>query len=221
MNVDEIARLLPPALLQRSGTVFYSGKQAFSGRKPLYLLGLNPGGNPEDLRLNTVARHLEEFANRHEPWSAYLDESWAGAAAGTYGMQPRVVHLIQRLGLDPRNVPSSNVVFVRTRSESRLQGEQDELLEVCWPVHDRVLGQLGIRVIACFGQTAGSWLRRQLHADELVDVFCEKNRRGWKSELHRAPSGLMIATLSHPSRADWRNPSADPAPLLMRALQID
>jgi hypothetical protein len=37
---------LPSAVLRRSGSIFYSGKEAFVGRKPLYVLGLNPGGIP-------------------------------------------------------------------------------------------------------------------------------------------------------------------------------
>ena len=33
---------------------------------------------------------------------------------------------------------------------------------------------------------------------------------------HRADSGLTVLTLTHPGRVDWRNPAADPSPMVRR-----
>lgn len=41
-------------ILTRSGSVFYSGRSAFSRPASLYLLGLNPGGSPERQAAETV-----------------------------------------------------------------------------------------------------------------------------------------------------------------------
>jgi hypothetical protein len=51
-----------------------------------------------------------------------------------------------------------------------------------------------------------------------VDSFQETNRRGWRSETHATGDGRMVLTLTHPGRAEWRNPDADPTCLVRRAL---
>lgn len=218
-DIETALERLPTYILQRSGSVFYTGKDAFLGQNPLYILGLNPGGNPDIQRTNTVAGHIDDFRNRSAPWSAYADDSWEGMTPGTCGMQPRVLHMLKRLDLDPRKVPASNVVFVRSRNEAELDAEKSILLRDCWPVHGSVISKLGIRVVLCFGGTAGRWVRGQVGATQLVDEFRETNARGWKSEAHSSPNGLIVITATHPSRADWRNPAADPTPLVKRMLR--
>lgn len=220
LPIDEALSALPADLLARSGSVFYTGREAFSGRKSVYLLGLNPGGDPFARADNTIAKHIREFKARTTPWSAYSDDSWEGAQPGTWGMQPRVVHLLAKLRLDPRTTPASNVVFVRSRGEADLKTEKQTLLASCWPVHQAVIDSLNVRTLVCFGGTAGKWIREQLGASELVDRFVETNKRGWTSELHRTASGRMVVTVTHPGRADWRNPAADPTPLIQQAIEL-
>jgi uracil-DNA glycosylase len=134
-------------------------------------------------------------------------------------MQPRILHLFKGLEADPRLTPASNVVFVRSRRETNLQNEKQDLLETCWPVHQAAIDALSIKVVVCLGQTAGRWVRERLDANEQVDCFQETNRRGWKSYTHRSPQGLQVVTLTHPSIANWRHPDADPTPLVRRALE--
>jgi hypothetical protein len=143
----------------RSGSIFYSGRSAFSHPTPLYVLGLNPGGNPERQATETVDAHLKQFYIQDPDWSAYADERWEGRAPGTCGMQPRVLHMFTQLGLDPQRVPASNVVFIRSRNEAALRAEKQHLLEVCWPVHAAVITSLDVSTIVCFGGTAGIWVR--------------------------------------------------------------
>jgi uracil-DNA glycosylase len=83
---------------------------------------------------------------------------------GKWGMQPRMLHMLASLGLDPRAVPASNVVFVRSSTEAMLQGEKESLLRACWPVHQAVIDALGVRVVLCFGGIAGRWVREELGA---------------------------------------------------------
>ena len=45
--IEEFAKIIPSKLLFESGSVFYSGRQAFSRKNGLYILGLNPGGDPD------------------------------------------------------------------------------------------------------------------------------------------------------------------------------
>ena len=53
---------------------------------------------------------------------------------------------------------------------------------------------------------------------ELARRFVEMNSRRWVSETHLGPTGLCVVTLTHPSRADWTNPAADPTPLIREML---
>jgi len=209
---------LPAFVREKSGSVFYTGREALTGSRPLYILGLNPGGNPDLQSSNTVERHIAEHRQRPAPWSAYSDDPWEGAKPGTWGMQPVVLHMLSALGLDPQLTPASNVVFARTRSEKALRDEKTALLQACWPVHQAVIDELGVRVIVCFGVTAGRWVREKLNAKERFDSYTETNNRRWKSDAHRTKDGLVVVKVSHPGRADWRNPNADPTPLIKRAL---
>jgi len=55
-------------------------------------------------------------------------------------------------------------------------------------------------------------------ASQRIDSFVESNRRGWTSEAHITPDGRAVITVTHPGRADWRNPNADPTALVQRVL---
>ncbi|RYF23687.1 MAG: hypothetical protein EOO77_01645 [Oxalobacteraceae bacterium] len=212
---------LPDDMLRRSGSVFYTGRSMFAQQGDLYILGLNPGGCPSVQAKNTIERNVEAW--RDEPndhWSAYTDESWEGRPKGAHGMQPRMIHMFSKLGLNPRNVPAANVVFVRSKDEAALEKEKDELLRASWPVHEAVLGSLGVRCVLALGTTAGRWVRQKLGAHELIAEFYEDNDRRWKSAAHRAADGRIVVTVTHPGRADWRNPAADPSGLVRNALDV-
>lgn len=209
---------IPASLLSQSGKVFYSGRGAYSQPSDLYILGLNPGGDPEVQANETIAADLLRFREGPAWWSDYADESWHGAQPGTWGMAPRVLHMLAALDRDPRAVPASNVIFVRSSTEATLVANKEALLQSCWPVHETVIEALQIRVVLCFGGTAGRWARERLGAQQRVDSFQETNRRGWRSETHATGDGRMVVTMTHPGRADWRNPDADPTCLVRRAL---
>lgn len=217
-SIEMALAALPAALSERSGSIFYSGRDAFSAPCPLYLLGLNPGGSPVLQAEQTIGRDRQEWPDRPSHWSRYLDESWLGNPPGTHGMQPRIGHMFGRLGLDLRRVPASNVVFVRTASERMLAAEKAELLASCWPVHEAVIRALEVRAVLCLGKTAGRWVRDALGAQRLLGTFRETNGRGWQSEAHSDPAGRTVITVTHPSRADWRNPEADPTPFVRSVL---
>jgi hypothetical protein len=212
---------LPSDMLRRSGSVFYTGRSAFAQKNDLYILGLNPGGSPSVQADNTIERNVRAW--REEPndhWSAYTDESWEGRSVGTHGMQPRMIHMFSKIGLNPRNVPAANVVFVRSKDEAALEKEKKPLLRASWPVHEAVLGSLGVRCVLALGTTAGRWVRQKLDAQELIAEFFEDNERKWRSTVHRAKDGRFVVTVTHPGRADWRNLTADPSGLVRDALNV-
>lgn len=60
MNIDQFnqfVEIIPKDLLDKSGSVFYSGRDAFSGTKNLYLMGLNPGGSPDKLKTSLFKKY--------------------------------------------------------------------------------------------------------------------------------------------------------------------
>ena len=207
---------IPQALSDRSGSVFYSGRAAFAAPSRLYLVGLNPGGDPMAQAAETIGAHRKRFREGPAWWSEYADASWAGAKPGAWGMQPRVLHMLASLGLDPRSVPASNVVFIRSSTEATLNSEKSEMLRACWPVHHAVIEALGVQVVVCFGGTAGCWVREALGAETCVDTYIEENARRWRSKAHRASNGRIVVTLTHPGRANWCNTQSDPTPLVQR-----
>lgn len=218
-SITSAIEQLPPSIMRRSGSLFYSGPTAFEGNRSLYILGLNPGGSPVSQADETADRQVADWKALTKPWSAYLDESWREKPAGTHGMQPRMRHMFGRLGIDLRAVPSSNIVFVRSANEAALSAEKPALLSQCWPVHAAVIRELGIRTILCLGATAGRWTREAIGADKLIGQFQERNDRGWTSEAHVAADGRAVVTVTHPGRADWRNPAADPTSLVRVVLE--
>ena len=216
--IEEFAASIPARLLDKSGSVFYSGRAAFASPSGLYVLGLNPGGSPIVQANETVGWHTNKVLNQcPDEWSAYSDENWGGPPGGR-GLQPRVLHMFRRLGLDARRVPSSNVVFLRSVSESTLEEKFDGLAAEIWPFHQRVIDKLEIRVILCFGAKAGTWIARQLGAMQSEQEFVEQNNRRWRTRAFVNGIGHTVIVATHPSRANWVSPSADPTALIKTAL---
>ena len=217
--LEEFAELIPKSLLHKSGEVFYSGKRAFGSQSELYVLGANPGGDPEGMQDATVSRHIEQVLHdKSANWSAYRDESWHGRAPGKSPMQRGVLHLFKKLGIDPGETPCSEVVFLRSRSLPELKGNYEQLAAQCWPFHQTVINRLGARVVVCLGKTAGASVRRYLKAYTQTDEFVEKNKRKWESLSHKNDEGIFVVTLTHPSQVAWTSPASDPTSLVKRAL---
>ncbi len=216
--IEDFAKNIPSDLQHKSGIVFYSGRIAFSGRRELYILGLNPGGNPTEQANETVAWHTSNVLNKKpDKWSEYSDESWKGKPPGTHGMQPRLLHLLKNLNLEPGKVPSSNIVFERSRRTSDIAWRQ--LAEVCWPFHRAIIRQLQPRVILCLSPKAGDFVRKKTRAVDQIDCFVENNNSRTESTCFANHEGLKVIQVTHPSWVDWVNPDADPSELVLRALR--
>jgi len=212
-SLDRFATLIPDQLLDVSGHAFFTGQDGFSGQRTLYLLGLNPGGeHPE-----TVRQQYHDARAGRSDYSAFRVHTWKAESR----IDRNVLHLLSNLSLDPGSVPASCVVFARTRTESELRSEFQRLASLCWPFHRAVIDTLGVRVVVCFGGLGADFVRHQLGARQQVDSFVETNNRGWRSTTFVGTGGIKVVQVTHPSRADWRNPAADISPLVRRALAAD
>lgn len=219
-TIEALSALIPPSVRSRSGKVFYSGRLAFNCPSPLYVLGVNPGGDPANHTTETVSAHTATVLSSFpEDWSAYRDESWEGFVPGSYGMAPRVLHLLTGLCLNPGSVPCSNLVFVRSSREAALRNEMPLLADQCWNFHAHAIERLKPRVVLCFGRTAGNYVRQRVGAKMLTAELIEQNNRQWRSQVFISPAGLKVAVLTHPSIADWCAGATDPTPLVREALK--
>ena len=221
MTIEALAQHIPSNLLQLSGSVFYSGRNAFLPQRPLYILGLNPGGCPEELASNTIGHQVNSvITTSQDDWSAYRDESWQGAQPGKHGMAPRVLHLLEKLRLNAGTVPASNLVFVRSRREAGIRRNEMQILaDCCWPFHQAVIELTQPRAILCFGKTTGMYVRERLIAHELIGEFVERNNRRWKSQSFTGMGGIKVIVGTHPSIADWCAPNTDISQLVADSLQ--
>jgi len=221
LGIEDLATLIPGHLLEQSGKVFYSGRVAFAGSSPLYLLGINPGGDPSS-ESGTIRSHTFQVLHQFpDDWSAYRDESWRGKPPATHGMAPRVLHVFRQLGLNPGSVPASNLVFVRSRREGDISpNEMRGLADACWPFHDRVIRLLRPRAILCLGSTTGNYVRERLGSSELKSTLVERNARKWRSRTFSTAGGIDVISATHPSIADWCSPAADITSLVRQALHM-
>lgn len=218
-HIETAYKRIPSELRNQSGKIFYSGRNAFCKPAPLYVLGVNPGGDPNSLMDETVSSHTKWVLDKAPAnWSAYRDESWKAKPPGKHGMQPRLLHMFSRIGLDPGTVPSSNLVFVRSCREGDLADKVDSLADACWPFHAYVIEALKPRAILCLGQTAGDYVRARVGADHRYATFIEQNKRQWQSHAYSSPSGLKVIVATHPSIAKWVASASDPTGLVSDAL---
>jgi len=87
-------------IIDRSGSVLYSAQSTLRPGK-LYLLGLNPGGDPT--RHHTIGEDLDQLPHRKR--NAYIHESWERhREAGRAPLQQRVQWLMRKLGQDVEDV---------------------------------------------------------------------------------------------------------------------
>jgi hypothetical protein len=217
--IEAAYKRIPSELRGQSGKVFYSGRDAFCKPASLYVLGVNPGGDPNSLTDETVSSHTKWVLDKAPAdWSAYRDESWKAKLPGRHTMQQRLLYMFDRIGLNPGTVPASNLVFVRSRREGDLGGKVDALADACWPFHACVIEALRPRAILCLGQTAGDYVRARVGADRRYATFTERNDRQWQSHAYSSPSGLKIIVATHPSVAKWVSAESDPTGLVSDAL---
>ena len=227
-TIEEFAALIPDSLLEASGKVFVSGRDAFGSPSELYILGLNPGGSPESHAEETVRSHTGKVLHDvPDNWCALSDEAWGrNGHRVQHPMQRNVLHLLARLGLNYRKVPASDLVFVRSQDASKISKNQfDRLANDCWPFHRAVVKELGVRVIVCMGGEATRRTVAHLEADNPssgrfaeVDKFVEGGGLKLTSHAYRNGDGLTIVGLTHPSRYHWTSPKSDPSELVRRAL---
>lgn len=210
--IEEFVELIPDCLYDRSGKVFYSGRGAFGSRSDLYILGINPGGDPKDrtLKRETVCSHTNLILHDYpDNWSAYRDESWSDQEPGCDPIQESLLHLFDGLNMDPGEVPSSNLYFPRSSNAEDLRVRH---FKKCWNFHKAVIKKLRIRVVVCYGRQPADFVRRRVDASP-------HRRKRYRDHVWQNADGITVIYARHPSRGgSWKKPKNDPTDLVIKFL---
>jgi len=197
------------AILDRSGNVLYSSIDTLRPG-PVYLLALNPGGDPNDSkhRQQTIRSALEQLPSKRE--NEFLDVSWRDRGvrreAGESILQRRVRRLTELLGLDLRSICAANLIFARAVDAQ--SSEFHRLAPTCWPVHRMILDIVQPRLVLSLGNgelSAYAFIRHQLRGG--VEESIPSGHGDWECRSFRT-AGMTIVGLPHLSRyAAHKNPS--------------
>ena len=118
-QLKDMLQKLPPDVLDASGRFLYSsGETMKAGR--YYLIGLNPGGSPDDYQ-----SLRKEMANWEKcTKNAFLDEAWKNKNGcypkGESPHQKRVRELCRIFGVEVRDVCASNWILARSPNAEAL-----------------------------------------------------------------------------------------------------
>ena len=112
--------------------------------------------NPSKPKLRTVEENIEYVREKTEYFSLYCDK-WEEGRRSL--MQQGLHHLFENTDLKPSTTPSSNCIFVRSSTASKLQNQRG-LQESCWPFHKAVIERLGVKLILCLGAKARDIVKR-------------------------------------------------------------
>lgn len=208
--LDEFIHLIPDSLLRQPGRAFNSGRLAFSSPAGIYVLLLNlayAGDDPQP----TVSQQAREVAKRKpKDWCAFLDDQWDNRPPGKHFLQRNLLRLYARLGVSPRKAPSSQLVFLATKTPADLKKRPDfqDMLEECWQFHAAVIQTLQPRAIVCVGKDAADFARRKLNANALAAEHCaDVGKRPRTSQSHKNAQGITVISLPHPAAPgfgpDW------------------
>ncbi len=187
-------------ILGCSGKVLYSSADTL---KPgdIYILGLNPGGRPEEHRAS-----IEEMLSRlsRKIRNDYVDEGWGNRKPGDHPLQRRLSWLMSKLGYDLKEVAASNLIFLRTKNAAGLKMFY-KYADMCWPVHESILEIIRPKVLIVFGSSGvspysylrlkfGVAAREDKHWSGHGDWFC----RAFEANFERFTS--KVVGLPHLSR---------------------
>lgn len=181
MSDPEIRNMVMSAIKQhlgkdaeKSGAVLYNGWSTLRLSHGLYIMGFNPGGNPDTIK-KSIIETLEEI---REDYCSYKDECWHKSCredcrdanhCGKSRHQTRVTELAKILGCNIRDVFAANAIFIRSNNQDSL-AEKLSLFENCWPIHQMFLSIVQPRTILCLGNGEGSsafsLLRQKLSSGE-------------------------------------------------------
>lgn len=170
-------------LLDKKGGILYSSQETLKPG-PVYLLGYNPGGDPEqNLTGPTLGMCADALLTRTE--NEYLCGKWINGrdgqpAAGQALLQRRVNALLKAIGLNTADVCASNLIFQQSKNIREISPDK---ANACWKVHEAIIEIIQPRLIIAIGNgypSAYSYLRDRLKPSENTEDTDYAQHGNWK-----------------------------------------
>jgi hypothetical protein len=180
------AQVVLGPIAEMDGRVLYSSIETLCPGR-LYLLGLNPGAG-DDPRYHHVGASLRDLPNHL--MNTYIDDDW-GSGVGLNRLQQRVCFLLRALGLEPREVFATNLVFARSRTWT---SAEKKLVPACLRVHQMFLGIVQPQTVLTFGKDAfDAFIENGCHGGvSIFDTGCPNGRANFR--CYTADSSLFGQT---------------------------
>jgi len=169
-------------LLERSGSVLYSGDQTIK-KGDWYFLGSNPGGHDDENGIDTIENQLLK-TEKPKDFNEYFEGEWTNS-----DHQVNIQNFFLDLNLNLREILSTNLCFVRSPMESKYRSLSDQKTprqqrnednEKCWMVHEYLLSEVKPKYIICNGTTSREFIIEREKYGRYGKVF--KN----KMEIHHS-----------------------------------
>jgi hypothetical protein len=185
---------------KRPGSVLYNGWNTLCPNRGLYIMGFNPGGNPDQIN-----RSVKDSLHDHKlmgDFSSYQDQCWYNKCqedckkeghCGHKLHQKRVRSLAKILGCDNiRDVFAANAIFIRSEKQNDLD-EQKRLFDNCWPIHQMFLSIVQPATILCLGN------------GEESSSFSLLRQKLAPSKMHQGPVKAFMGEILLPDRSSIRS----------------
>ena len=195
-------------LEKKKGGVFYSSWSSLLKPNGYYIMGLNPGGEPDQSKTPSIIESI--FDDRlNAPWSAFTDECWEWGGRclepGGHRNQVRVKQIADHFEIDLSSTVSTNAVFVQT---PRAVDIDVEWIGQCWSVHEELMSWLRPRVVIALGNGASlspfSTIAARAEIVEGPRLLGRSFRQGKTMKCHLSQHcGDLVTTVigfPHPSR---------------------
>ena len=151
------------------GSVLYSGNQTIRKGK-FYFLGANPGGH-SDQNLgdypDTVINQLHR-KNTSSDFNEYFDGKWQirgrrPSRPGEALLQKRIKFFFNFIGVNLKEVLSTNLVFVRSPTLEEFHLSWDDAADKCWEIHKILLSIVQPEIIIAFGSQANDYIKKKIN----------------------------------------------------------
>lgn len=147
------------SLLQKCKySIFYSNPLTTLKEGPIYTLGLNPGGTPDDG--TTFRLERMKFFQKYPNWSEYLCAKWKtknrwyprGKAPLQVKIKTVLEFILDKLGHEPKigETFATNLYFFRSPGDDMLQKYGWKNYD-CWKYHETFLKIVKPKIIVCIG----------------------------------------------------------------------
>lgn len=182
-------------ILKKSGSVFYSGYATILEPNGVYLLGINPGGDPDTSP--SIEESFCSFLNENPFFNAYRDQNdW-----GNTNFQKNINDLFIRLHLGLRETCASNLVFERTPNSDKINSKK---IKSYINIHDYIINDmLNPSIIITIGKKtynglAENWLDRKQH-DMPLNISNAKPAKGTPRYLESKDGNKLLCYIPHVS----------------------